>query len=220
MIFKFILVHTVCTTVVPASRDLKAYRWEDDTVAVFRVDRHAQRMVSSAKTLHLPVPDEELFIKMVNEAVADAVTLVPPAPGSLYIRPVLIGTDQNIGAAATPSKTACFYVLTSPVGNYFADGEKALRLLVEDKTPRTTPQFGCVKNGCELRCGIGDYAGGEERTRHRPDFVLSRRRCARNGSVELSVDRQRYRLDEAFDREFLAWSDSGFRFDLGAKSGL
>lgn len=134
---------------------LKAYRWEDDTLAVFRADRHAERMTKSAEILRLPIPDGDMFQTMVCEAVNAAAEMVPPAPGALYLRPVLIGTDENIGAASSPSKTASFYVLASPVGSYFAAGEKALRLLVEDNVPRTTPQFGRVKTGANYAAALG-----------------------------------------------------------------
>lgn len=134
---------------------LKAYRWEDDSLAIFRPDQHARRMAQSAETLCLPVPEPGLFLKMVLDTVADAAESVPPTPGSLYIRPVLIGTDSNIGAASTASQTAAFYVLVSPVGNYFAQGDKALRLLVEDSIPRTTPQFGRVKTGANYAAALG-----------------------------------------------------------------
>ena len=117
---------------------LKAYRWEDGSVAVFRSDMHAERMYQSAQTLRLPPPDVALFQSMITDVVTDAVEMVPPAPGSLYLRPVLLGTDPNIGAASAASSSAIFYILASPVGNYFAAGEKALRLLVEDKLPRET----------------------------------------------------------------------------------
>lgn len=134
---------------------LKAYRWNDDSVAVFRADMHAARMAQSAQTLRLPVPNTDLFHQMIVDIVTDAVELVPPSPGSLYLRPVLLGTDPNIGAASTASGSALFYVLASPVGNYFATGEKALRLLVEDNTPRTTPQFGRVKTGANYAAALG-----------------------------------------------------------------
>ena len=112
-------------------------------------------MHQSAQTLRLPPPDVELFQKMIVDVVTDAIELVPPAPGSLYLRPVLLGTVPNIGAASTASPQAIFYVLASPVGNYFAAGEKALRLLVEDKMPRTTPQFGRVKTGANYASALG-----------------------------------------------------------------
>jgi len=142
---------------------LKGYRWEDDSVVVFRPDKHAERMYQSALTLHLPPPAVELFQNMIADVVADAVEMVPPAPGSLYLRPVLLGADPNIGAASTASKSAIFYVLASPVGNYFAGGEKALRLLVEDKLPRTTPQFGRVKTGANYAAALGTTLDAKEK---------------------------------------------------------
>jgi branched-chain amino acid aminotransferase len=142
---------------------LKAYRWANESLAIFRADQHAKRMVQSAVTLRLPVPEPDLFQQMLLDIVADAAELVPPAPGSLYLRPVLIGSDSNIGAAATPSKTALFYVLASPVGSYFAKRERALRLLIEDKTPRTTPQFGRVKTGANYAAALGMTLDAKEK---------------------------------------------------------
>lgn len=134
---------------------LKAYRWPDDSLVIFRPDRHAARIRQSAATLRLPEPDADMLQQMLTDIVAEAAEHVPPAPGSLYLRPVLIGTDHNIGAAASPSKTAALFVLASPVGDYFAGGERALRLLVEDDTPRTTPQFGRVKTGANYAAALG-----------------------------------------------------------------
>ena len=134
---------------------LKAYRWADDSLAIFRADRHARRMQQSAMALRLPLPDADMLQQMMVDVVRDAAEHVPPAPGSLYLRPVLIGADQNIGAASTPSRSAYLYVLASPVGDYFASGERALKLLIEDQTPRTTPQFGRVKTGANYAAALG-----------------------------------------------------------------
>ena len=116
---------------------LKAHRQPDGSVATFRADRHGERMYGSAERLMLPPPPVELFARMVSDTVSANADLTPDPPGSLYLRPTLLGTEQNIGAAARPSNTALFYVLASPVGQYFAGG--ALRLSVETKLPRTTP---------------------------------------------------------------------------------
>ena len=142
---------------------LKAYRWPDDAVAIFRADRHAARIRQSAATLRLPEPDEDMLQQMLVDVVTDAAEHVPPAPGSLYLRPVLIGTDKNIGAASSPSKTASLYVLASPVGDYFAGGERALRLLIEDEAPRTTPQFGSVKTGANYAAALGVTLDAKEK---------------------------------------------------------
>jgi branched-chain amino acid aminotransferase len=50
---------------------------------------------------------------------------VPQAPGALYLRPLLIGTMANIGAASTPHPSALLIVLASPVWDYFRRHEAA-----------------------------------------------------------------------------------------------
>ena len=73
------------------------------------------------------------------------------SPGSMYVRPTHFGTEAAIGKAAAPSTTSCQYVLLSPVGDYFAGGDKALRLLVDDNGMRCAPHNGMIKSG-------GNYA--------------------------------------------------------------
>lgn len=41
----------------------------------------------------------------------------PPGKGSLYVRPLLMGSGQILGLGAAPEYT--FLVYVSPVGNYF-----------------------------------------------------------------------------------------------------
>lgn len=133
---------------------LKAHRGTDGTVRVFRLDRHVARMQRSAEVLVLPVPPAELLAGMIIDTVRDAVDQVPEAPGSLYLRPILIGVDPNIGSAARPSDDALLYVLASPVGDYFAGGLRALVVAVSH-APRTTPQFGVVKTGANYAMALG-----------------------------------------------------------------
>jgi branched-chain amino acid aminotransferase len=130
---------------------LKAYRQADGRLHLFRVDKHVERMRASAELLCLPAP-EAGFIESMIEAVVDASReIVPEFPGALYLRPVLIGTQANIGSATKPSDEACLYVIASPVGSYFEQGERPLRLLVGDRHMRSTPDFGRAKTG-------GNYA--------------------------------------------------------------
>lgn len=134
---------------------LKAHKGVDGVVRMFRPDRHAARLRASAETLHLPVPPADLITAMLEDTVRANLDLVPDAPGALYLRPVILGTEHNIGAAAAPSKTALFYVLPSPVGDYFAGGIRPLKLKVETTLPRTTPQFGQVKSGANYVMALG-----------------------------------------------------------------
>ena len=46
---------------------LKAYRWEDGTTRLFRMDMHVKRMVQSAQKLYLPVPGAEMLTAMIRD---------------------------------------------------------------------------------------------------------------------------------------------------------
>lgn len=134
---------------------LKAHRQADGSVAIFRLDDHVARMLVSIAKLRMPVPDADLIRTMIMDTVRADVDHTPDAPGSLYIRPTFIGTAPNIGAAATPSSTAMLYIITSPVGDYFAGGVRPLSIYIEHETPRTTPQFGMVKSGANYVMALG-----------------------------------------------------------------
>lgn len=134
---------------------LKAHRQVDGSVAIFRLDDHVARMLVSIAKLRMPVPEPELIRTMILDTVAADSDHTPDSPGSLYIRPTFIGTAPNIGAAATPSATAILYVITSPVGDYFAGGVRPLTIFIEHDTPRTTPQFGMVKSGANYVMALG-----------------------------------------------------------------
>lgn len=134
---------------------LKTHLQTDGSAAIFRLDDHVARFRKSIALLHMPVPSTEVLRAMMYDAAAANLDRLPASPGSLYLRPTMIGTDPNIGAAASPSTTAMVYVLTSPVGDYFAGGVRPLSLLLETKTPRTTPQFGSTKSGANYVMALG-----------------------------------------------------------------
>ena len=134
---------------------LKAHRGVDGVVRVFRLDRHVARMRRTADLVQLPIPPADLLERMILAAVEHNLAVVPEAPGALYLRPMLLGTDPNIGAAASPSTSALLAVLASPVGDYFAGGVRPLSLLVETEIPRTTPQFGEAKAGANYLMALG-----------------------------------------------------------------
>ncbi|MFU8841703.1 MAG: branched-chain-amino-acid transaminase [Nitriliruptoraceae bacterium] len=149
---------------------LKAHRGMDGTVRLFRLDRHVARLRRTAGLLHLPVPPADLLADAIRQATAANLEVVPEAPGALYLRPVLLGTDPNIGAAASPSRGALLVILASPVGDYFAGGDRALTLKVETELPRTTPSFGEAKAGANYVLALG--ATLQARAEHGADQVL------------------------------------------------
>jgi branched-chain amino acid aminotransferase len=133
----------------------KAYRWKNGKAHVFRLYDHIARMQKSATSLRLPVPETDLLAGMVRDLVRRHVAEIPLPPSSLYLRPTLIGTLPNIGAAASPSSTALLYVLASPVGDYFAGGARPLKVLVEDQRSRSTEQLGSTKTGGNYAAALG-----------------------------------------------------------------
>jgi branched-chain amino acid aminotransferase len=149
---------------------LKAHRGVDGVVRLFRPDRHVERLRRSADLLCLPVPDSSLVLGALTDVVRANLEAVPEAPGALYLRPVLMGVDANIGAAAAPSEEALLYVLASPVGDYFRADGQALRLVIETGLPRTTPQFGQVKSGANYAMALGVIR--RARAEHGADQVL------------------------------------------------
>jgi branched-chain amino acid aminotransferase len=149
---------------------LKAHRGVDGVVRIFRLDRHVARMRRTADLVQLPVPPAALLEEMIVAAVEANLSEVPEAPGALYLRPMLFGTDPNIGAAASPSNSAVLAVVASPVGDYFAGGVRPLTLLVETEVPRTTPQFGEAKAGANYLMALG--VTRRARAEHGCDQVL------------------------------------------------
>jgi branched-chain amino acid aminotransferase len=131
---------------------MKAFRQKDGKIIVFRPEENAKRMLRTAtRTVMAPVP-VELFVKAVDMAVAANEEFVPPygTGGSLYIRPLLIGTGPQIGVA--PAKEFTFMVMVMPVGAYYKGGLKPVRAVILDDWDRAAPLgMGDVKVG-------GNYA--------------------------------------------------------------
>ncbi len=149
---------------------LKAHRGGSGELRLFRLARHIERMQTSARLLCLPVPEVELLEEMIISVVLDARDDIPEPPGSLYLRPTMIGTEANVGAAAAPSKQALLYVLASPVGDYFSGGIRPLRVVVEEHRPRSTPTFGMAKTGANYAAALGLIM--EAKHTHAADQVL------------------------------------------------
>jgi len=117
---------------------LKAYKWADNSVALFRPEMNARRFNLSADRLCMPQVPEELFLGGIEELVRLEKEWIPSTEGtSLYIRPTMIAVEPVLGVK--PSDHYYFYVILSPVGAYYASGFKPVKILVEDTYVRATP---------------------------------------------------------------------------------
>lgn len=130
---------------------LKAYKKEDGKILLFRPEENAQRMRMGAERMCMPSPTVEQFVEAVKVTVlANERWVPPPGKGSLYIRPLLMGTGAVLGLAPSPEYTFLIYV--SPVGNYFKEGLAPINLVIEAEVHRAAPGgTGGVKT-------IGNYA--------------------------------------------------------------
>ncbi|MCP5325575.1 MAG: branched-chain amino acid aminotransferase [Oceanospirillaceae bacterium] len=149
---------------------LKAFKHEDGSINIFRMDANIKRLAQSTELLYLPSIDKAQLGDMIKQIVALYANDVPAAPGSMYIRPTHIGTEASIGKAAVSSETSMLYVLISPVGDYFAGGVKPLRLLLEDNGMRCAPHMGMIKSGGNYASALGPIA--RARKNHSADQVL------------------------------------------------
>ena len=117
---------------------LKAYKWADGRIALFRPEMNARRFNHSADRICMPAVPEELFLKGIEQLVSLEREWIPTAPGtSLYIRPTMIAVEPVLGVH--PSNHYYFYVILSPVGAYYAAGFNPVSILVEDHYVRAVP---------------------------------------------------------------------------------
>ena len=97
---------------------LKAFRGADGVVRIFRPDENARRLRRSAEFLDMPAPSEEMFISMCEEYVRWNIDFLPPYGynASMYLRPVLIGTDKQLNLRSPVEAT--FILMGIPAGSY------------------------------------------------------------------------------------------------------
>lgn len=119
---------------------LKAYRHPDGSITLFRPDMNARRMNHSAARMAMPQIPEQLFLEGIRTLVDCQRKWIPDKPGSLYIRPTMIGTEACIGVRA--SSEYLFFVIVCPSGGYFpgvpSGSTATVRVFVSEKVGRAT----------------------------------------------------------------------------------
>ena len=106
---------------------LKAFSRDDGQIGLFRPEMNARRFARSAERLLLPTLEEDMFIDAVTQIVRANPEYVPERPGSLYLRPTMIGSEAHIGVRG--SKEALFFVIALPAGVYFRENKEGLRAI-------------------------------------------------------------------------------------------
>jgi branched-chain amino acid aminotransferase len=106
---------------------IKAFRRVDGSIALFRPELNAHRMQRGAERFLSPPVPTDIFVHACEAVVRANAKWVPPiGKGALYLRPLLLGTGVALGVGPSSESTFCIY--SSPVGNYFKGGLKAIRL--------------------------------------------------------------------------------------------
>ncbi|MFI3318988.1 MAG: branched-chain amino acid aminotransferase [Rikenellaceae bacterium] len=131
---------------------LKAYRGVDGKIRLFRPADNARRMLSTSRKLYMAQVPEDLFVKACVEVVKANADYVPPyeSGASLYIRPMLIGSDAVLGVR--PGNEFLFCVFVSPVGAYFKGGMSPIKVILDVEHDRAAP-----RGTGDVKCG-GNYA--------------------------------------------------------------
>jgi len=130
---------------------LKAYRGEDGKVLTFRASDNFKRLNISAERMCIPLFDESFAKNALYELLRIEKDWVPSKKDtSLYIRPFIIATDPYIGVR--PSDTYKFFIILSPVGAYYPEGFKPVKIYVTDKYVRAS------RGGVGFAKTAGNYA--------------------------------------------------------------
>ena len=111
---------------------LKAQTTPDGRVVIFRPDENAKRLNRSAAAILMPEIPEDVFVDACLQTVKANLRWVPPhgSGASLYIRPYLIGTGENLGLKPAPEYL--FSIFVCPVGPYFKGGMTPVNFIVSD----------------------------------------------------------------------------------------
>ncbi|MCF8049678.1 MAG: branched-chain amino acid aminotransferase [Desulfobacterales bacterium] len=130
---------------------LKAYQSDESDILLFRPQENFRRLNRSARRLCIPEIDEGFALSALRQLIEIEKAWVPKAPGtSLYIRPAVIATDPYLGVKA--SETYRFFIILSPVGAYYKNGFKPLKIWVSKDRVRA------VRGGIGEAKTAGNYA--------------------------------------------------------------
>lgn len=132
----------------------KAFRGKDGKIRMFRPLFHAERMIKGAARLCMPGVPADQFRQAVRELIKIDQDWVPSARGaSLYLRPTLIGTESFLGVR--PAEKYLFFIISSPVGAYYAEGFNPVKIWVEEEYSRAGEGgLGAIKAGANYASSL------------------------------------------------------------------
>ena len=165
---EYISIHMAATALhygQEAFEGLKVFRGRDGKIRIFRWQENAKRLQNSARGILMAEVPDEVFKEAVWTVVKLNEKFVPPygTGASLYIRPLLAGTGPQVGVK--PASEYPFMVFVGPVGPYFKEGFKPVKVQIARDFDRAAPLgTGVFKVGgnyaASLRAGERAHAEG------------------------------------------------------------
>lgn len=114
---------------------LKAFSAVDGTINIFRPQAHFKRLNRSSEMLCIPTHNSDYLLEALIELLKMDREWIPKKRGSsLYLRPLICGTDNFLGVQ--PSKSYNLTIMTSPVSSYYKEGMNPVKILVTDQFVR------------------------------------------------------------------------------------
>lgn len=115
---------------------LKAYRWPNDKICLFRPDQNWERFNRSARRMCMPEIDPAFQMRAVKQLLKLDKDWVPHSVGSsLYVRPTMIATEPHLGVR--PADDYLWFIITGPVAAYYAEGFNPVKIYVTEEYVRT-----------------------------------------------------------------------------------
>ncbi len=115
---------------------LKAYRWSNGKICLFRPDQNWERLNRSACRMCMPEIDPAIQDQAIQKLLKADEDWVPHSLGSsLYIRPTMIASEPHLGVR--PADNYLYYIITGPVAAYYAEGFNPVKIYVSEEYVRT-----------------------------------------------------------------------------------
>lgn len=123
---------------------MKAFKDKDDKTWLFRPDQNFKRLNTSCVRMAIPEFPEAYFFEALEKLVKMEHEWINNKEGySLYIRPFVLGTQNNLGASPSTEYRAA--IICSPVKAYYAE---PMKVLVQERYSRSANGgVGFVKAG-------------------------------------------------------------------------
>jgi branched-chain amino acid aminotransferase len=144
---------------------MKAYKNKDGGILLFRPYKNFERLNNSAERLNMPKIDPDFQLEALKALLAIDSDWVPEGEASLYIRPIMVGTEEHIGLHS--SATYRFYIICSPSGAYAS--LDPCKIMVEEEFVRAVP------GGTGFAKTAGNYASS----------ILAQARAAQKGYFQV-----------------------------------